>query len=320
MSKIYSYIIINEPLFFTHRYQQRVALYIAAHFGHLKMAEWLQKKGVRADEAIGVHPYREWCCGTDHPDVGKCAIHVAAEAGQLLLIKAFVSRNVLCLECQTSFGQTPLRLCIRQGHKDCVLYLIMKMWSIVAFPKMSLPMNIYIKIKKWLFVAQKKICKVKRWAPQFKTRVGDPFVVDGFTEPKMTSKAFHSLHQHKWNKDIRSYNNSRIQRRQDFANVVLKLQPRTQIENTTTPSTFPPIMKTAEHPTIDRLEADMDNHNGTWKAQIPLPPINNISSNRPSNLTMPHAALLLNSSLDSFSKHHGRTPRQNAVYFLSLAR
>ncbi|XP_072264035.1 protein ANKUB1 [Pyxicephalus adspersus] len=305
------------------RYQQRVALYIAAHFGHLKMADWLQKKGVRADEAIGPHPYREWCCESDHPDTGKCAIHAAAEAGQILLIKAFIARNVLCLECQTPFGQTPLRICIHQGHKDCVLYLIMKMWSVVSYPKISLPMNIYIKVKRWLFMAQKKIFKTKRWGPQFKTRVGDPFVVDGFTEPKMTTKSLHNLHQQKWKKVIRNYNSSLSHRSQAFANAVLALQPMIQKEKTPTPSRFPPLIKTAENPAKNRFEIEwesMDNiHNNTWNAQIPLPPITSTSSNRPLNLTMPHATLLLNSSLESFSRHHGRTPRQNAIYFLSLA-
>ncbi|KAM5163751.1 protein ANKUB1 [Mantella aurantiaca] len=313
------YLSKNETIL---RYQQRVALYMAAHFGHLEMAEWLQKKGVRADEAIGVHPYREWCCETDHKDIGKCAIHAAAEAGQILLVKAFVARNVLCLECQTSFGQTPLKICIHQGQKDCVLYLIMKMWSVVSFPKISLPMNIYIKVKKWLFMAQKKICKVKRWAPQFKTRVGDPLVVDGFTEPKMTSKALHNVHQHKWKKVFRSYNNSRAQSSQDFDNVVLKLRPVTQREKTPTPSRFPPIRKTAENQEKNRLEVEWESmdiiHNNTWKAQIPLPSIININNNHPHNLTMPHASHLLNSSLQSFSKHHGRTTRQNAIYFLSI--
>ncbi|XP_040205077.1 protein ANKUB1 isoform X1 [Rana temporaria] len=307
------YLSKNETIL---RYQQRVALYIAAHFGHLKMADWLQKKGVRADEAIGVHPYREWCCETDHPDISKCAIHAAAEAGQIILIKAFVAHNVLCLDCQTPFGQTPLRTCIHQGHKDCVLYLIMKMWSVVAFPNISLPMNIYVKIKKWLFVTQKKLCKVKRWDPQFKTRVGDPFVVDGFTEPKMTSKSLHNLYQDKW-KTIRIYNNCRTQSSQNFANAVLKLHPMTP-----TPCRFPPITKTAENSAQRRLGVEpesLDIIHNIWKAQISLPPISSISSNRPRNLTMPHATLLLNSSLESFSKHHGRTPRQNAIYFLSLA-
>ncbi|KAG9494222.1 hypothetical protein GDO78_001855 [Eleutherodactylus coqui] len=233
-----------EPIF---RFQLRVALYIAAHFGHLELAEWLQTKGVRADEEVGVHPYRDWCHDTDHPDVKKCAVHVAAEKGQLLLIRSFLARNILCLECQNALGQTPTKICIRNGQKDCLLYLIMKMWSVVSFPKVTLPMNIYVKVKQWLYTAQKRIYKVKKWAPQFKTHVGDPVVVDGFTEPKMT------------------------------------------ITN-------------------------------SWNPYIPLPPITNTSNNQPRNLGTPHAAVLLNSSLESFTKHSGRTPRENAVYFLSLAR
>ncbi|XP_068135357.1 protein ANKUB1 isoform X2 [Hyperolius riggenbachi] len=316
------YLSKNETIL---RYQQRVALYISGYYGNLQLAEWLQKKGARADEAIGAHPYREWCCNTDHPDIGKCAIHAAAEAGQILLIKAFIARNVLCLQCQNPYGLIPLKICIRNGYKDCVLYLIMKMWSVVSFPKISLSMYIYIRVKKWLFRVQKKLSKVKRWAPAFKTRVGDPFVVDGFTEPNMTSTSLHGLYQGKWKKVARSCNYSRIHSGQNLFNVVLKLHSVNQREKTPKASRFPPIMKTADSSAKKRhlIERQpMDNteiHENTWKAQIPLPPISSISNNRPRNLTMPQAAHLLNASLESFSKHNGRTPRQNAIHYLSLA-
>ncbi|CAI9545246.1 unnamed protein product, partial [Staurois parvus] len=130
------YLSKNETIL---RYQQRVALYIAAHFGHLKMAAWLQKKGVRADEAIGVHPYREWCCETDHADIGKCAIHAAAEAGQLLLIKAFVARNVCVFRMSDSFWPNTSqdmyppgtqRLRIIFNHEDVVSCLFHKYFPI----------------------------------------------------------------------------------------------------------------------------------------------------------------------------------------------
>ncbi|XP_056420739.1 protein ANKUB1 [Hyla sarda] len=312
------YLSKNETIL---RFQLRVALYIAAHFGHLELAEWLQAKGVRADEAVGVHPYREWCRETDHPDIGNCAVHAAAEKGQLLLIKSFIARNVLCLECQNTLGQTPHKICILNGHKDCLLYLTMKMWSVVSLPKVSLSMKIYIKVKKWLYTAQKRVYKVKKWVPQFKTRVGDPVVVDGFTEPKMTSRDLHVFYQDKWRRVL----SSRAHSSDAIVNAVLKLHPMTLREQTIKSSRFPSLKQIEENPVKKKSQPVLDSQDindiftNSWNPSIPLPPITNTSNSRPRHLRTPLAAFLLNSSLESFSKYSGRTPRQNAVYFLSLA-
>ncbi|XP_029471355.1 protein ANKUB1 [Rhinatrema bivittatum] len=184
---VQKYLSAEEPVL---KYQQKVALYMAAFFGHFELADWIQKQGARADEAVGVHPYREWCCETDHLDIAKCPIHAAAEAGQLLILKSFINHNILCLECQNPLQQTPLKICIKHRHKNCVQYLVMKMWSTVSYPKLSLPMKIYIKMKRWLDTAQKRVPAKKRFsrAAAFRTHVGDTVVVDGFSEPKMTSK------------------------------------------------------------------------------------------------------------------------------------
>ncbi|CAH2247131.1 ANKUB1 [Pelobates cultripes] len=307
------------------RYQQKTALYVAAHYGHLELAEWLQEKGVRVDEAVGVHPYREWCSETDHPDVVKCPVHAAAEAGQLLLLKAFVSRNVLCLQCQNPLGQTPLRICLRHSHKDCVLYLIMKMWSVVSFKKISLPMRIYIKVKKWLFLAQKKVSAAKnmKWAVVFKTRVGDKLVIDGFTESKMSTRDLRGLCQDRWNKLARN-NIANIQNNQTFANTVLKLHTIHQREKSTQPILLPTV-KISANATVKRnelgqLSVDDNILQNNWSAQVPLPPIANQNSNLPRNIiATAQAAFLLKSSLESFSKHTGKTPRENAIYCLGLA-
>ncbi|KAM4771134.1 protein ANKUB1 [Rhinophrynus dorsalis] len=304
-----------------HRYQERVALYMVAYFGHLELVEWLLKKGVRADEAVGVHPFREWCCETDHPDVDTCAIHAAAEAGQLLVLKAFIAHNVLCLLCPNPLGHTPLRICIQHRHKDCVLYLIMKMWSIVSFPKISLPMSIYVKVKKWLFLAQKQLSAVKKmkWMPEFKTRVGDIVVVDGFTEPKMTTKGLHSLHQDKW-KNIME--NSKVV----FHNgETFNSKGHSYCQSNVKGQKFklPPIKQASTNPDMNKNKtvqnSAVDIFTNTWKALVPLPHIPSTSNSRPLYLSTPHDTFLLNASLESFSKHSGRTPRENAIYCLGLA-
>ncbi|XP_040286980.1 protein ANKUB1 [Bufo bufo] len=304
------------------RFQQRVALYIAAHFGHLDLAEWLQRKGTRADEAVGVHPYREWCRDTDHPDNEKCAVHAAAERGQLLLIKSFIARNVLCLECQNGLGQTPFKVCIQNRHKDCLLYFIMKTWSVVSFPKVSLPMNIYIKVKKWLYTAQKKVYKDKKRLPQFKTRVGDPVVVDGFTEPKMTSRDLHGIYKDKWRRAVQ---NSQAHSSQAIVDAVLKLRPLTLKQWPKKLSRFPLLKQIGENPVDTKCQSAWESldindvYTRSWHPHISLPPITNASNSRPRHLRTPQAAFLLNSSMESFSKYSGRTLRQNAVYLLSLA-
>ncbi|KAG9351205.1 hypothetical protein JZ751_025096, partial [Albula glossodonta] len=109
------------------RFQQRVALYISACFGHLDLASWLLRKGVRPDEVVGVHPYRQWCRDTDHPEVRKCPVHAAAESGQLLILKQFISSSVLSLVCQDHHGLKPLQIAIQHRHKECVHYLTTKL-------------------------------------------------------------------------------------------------------------------------------------------------------------------------------------------------
>ncbi|OCT80904.1 protein ANKUB1 [Xenopus laevis] len=298
------------------RYQERVALYMAAHFGHLELAQWLLNKGVRADEAVGVHPYREWCCETDHPDVGKCAIHAAAEAGRLLVLKAFIAHNVLCLQCRNPVGQTPLRICTSLTHKDCVLYLVMKTWSVVSFPNISLPMSIYIKVKKWLFVAQRHIWRVKKRLVEFKPRVGDTVVVNGFTEPKMTSRGMHGFDHEKGRKET---DDSKINTSTKYG--TNKVNNNTLTNGNEQKMKLPPIHQTpTNHTRSGNKDASIDDtFENSWTAHVPLPPLVNPGNGRPQKLTDPHAVIILNSSLKSFSKYSGRTPRENAIHCLGLA-
>ncbi|KAG8445299.1 hypothetical protein GDO86_010184 [Hymenochirus boettgeri] len=305
------YLTREEAVF---RYQERVALYMAAYFGHLDLAEWLLKKGVRADEAVGVHPCREWCSSTDHPDVGKSAIHAAAEAGQLLILKAFIGHNVLCLQCPNPSGHTPLRICILHRHKDCVLYLVMKIWSVVSFPNLSFSMNIYIKVKKWLQVGKKHKRAAKKKNTEFTACVGDPVVVDGFTEPRMTSRSLLGSQLANQGKVKANFKNESVKFGKDKVNfITMKRGPGQKIRLPTIKAkiTVPEvtekrIIRKASVSTVARFSKD----------HIPLPPL---IHGLPSNLAAPHAAFLLNSSLESFLNYSGRTPRQNAIYCLGLA-
>merc|ERR1711976_405932 len=77
------------------RYQMKVAMYVAAHFGNVDLAVSMLRLGIRADEAVGSHPTRQWCkAAEEHIDSYKAAVHEAAEFGQLGVLRSFVHHNV----------------------------------------------------------------------------------------------------------------------------------------------------------------------------------------------------------------------------------
>ena len=81
------------------QYQCRVGLYIAAHFGHNDLAQQLTSKksptSVDPGEAVGIHPARIWCKQNNmHAEAGKAPVHVAAQTGNLNILRIFVANNI----------------------------------------------------------------------------------------------------------------------------------------------------------------------------------------------------------------------------------
>lgn len=302
---------------------------MAAFFGHLQLLAWLLKQGVKPTEPVGIHPYREWCHESSQPDVTSCPVHAAAEAGQLMVLKAFVNYSVLCLECQNSAGQTPLQLCIQHRHKNCVLYLVTKMWSVVSYPNSSLPMKIYIKLKLWLLKAQNNICTKKRrkQTSVFRTRVGDIVLVDGFTEPKMTSKSFYSATVKGTGR--RGYElpniNSQFQHGQgDWCLTISKGYLGTNVKSPLVADAYNNAntgrltQKNNARRKILHISGEENMDQNMCLARVPLPAVSVVKP--VSRYSISNAKILLNSSVKSFSEHSGRSPRENAIYCLAIAR
>ncbi|XP_033883435.3 protein ANKUB1-like [Acipenser ruthenus] len=316
----------EEPI---SKFQQRVALHLAAFFGHLELAGWLLKKGGRADEPVGVHPYRAWCRDTDHPDIRKCPVHVAAEAGQLLILKFFINNNLLCLEVPDPQGLNPLQICIKHKHKHCVLYFVTKMWSVVSYPGLSLPIGAYLKIKGWLCKARKQIAarKLLSKTATFNTRVGDIVLIDGFTPLEMTSKP-----KRKANKAgaaerscaLPTLPQTQGQKENNLFPLCSKSSQNIQSPQVQAAGRAPEKLrnrKVKSRKTMEILSGENRNRNrNVWKSRVPLPPISRDTNPRPQFIyTSPNASFILTSSLESFYEHSGRTPRENAIYCLALA-
>lgn len=195
------------------RYQMKVALYIAAHFGHIDLAVTLMKPGsqypyirqdIRADEAVGDHPQRMWCRDDRqaHVDSLKAPIHEAAEFGHLGVLHYFVTTNVCSVLAKDGNGLTPLNIALRKKQKSCASFLLTKQWSkvpLVHIPKVTVPLNIFNKMKRWSDKAKDKVLIVHgQWKSSIKnTRrqvqhgalVGHGVLVSGYSESKMTSKS-----------------------------------------------------------------------------------------------------------------------------------
>ncbi|XP_070571807.1 protein ANKUB1-like [Ptychodera flava] len=173
------------------KYQYRVALFIAAHHGHMDLATTMLKQGVRSDEEVGDHPTKEWCEYV-HIDSKKTPIHEAAEHGQLQILRIFVFHNICCVTCKDGNGLTPLSVALRKQQREVALYLLTKQWSSVTYSAVTLPLTIYSQVRKWcdkakdkvllIYGADKSSLKMRRPYRQNGALCGQGVHVDGFTE------------------------------------------------------------------------------------------------------------------------------------------
>lgn len=307
MYKIFYSAYIKWNFLFSSRFQLRVALYIAACLGHLDLAHWLLERGVHAEEPVGVHPYRQWCHQTAHRDSGKCPIHVAAEMNQLLILKLFVTKNVLTLACRDSEGRDPLKIAIQYGYRDCVRYLANKLCSVVSLPNTSLPMRIYLQMKCWGSLGQKRVANNQfQWnSVSFKARVED-MLVDGFSQSKMSSKSIKA--EAKPRGGVR-------------AKAPQPLPPTANLPQLSLQSVSAEIQKRHKQGLKPQKKVRLDKmKKRDNRSRFTLPPITTESLPRPMFVgALPKSYNNLNASLES-SHHGGRAPRQNAIHCLSIAR
>ncbi|XP_034530003.1 protein ANKUB1-like [Notolabrus celidotus] len=283
----------NKPVM---RFQLQVALYIAASLGHLDVAAWLLEKGVHPEEPVGVHPYRQWCHQTAHRDTEKCPIHIAAESSQFLILKLFVARNPSTLACRDAEGHDPLKVALQRGHRDCVRYLANKLYSVVSLSNMTLPMQIYLQIKRWVGLGQKRAasnrCQYTNAA--FKARAGDKLLVDGFNQPDMSSKSKRSV-----TKPSRGTKTKALQ--------LPSLQEKMWGHD-------------SKGRTDGAFKEISEEDSSSCRSKFLLPSVTRKSINGPGFVgASPNSSHRLTASLEPFSHLCGWTPRENAVHCLTTA-
>ncbi|XP_064808897.1 protein ANKUB1-like [Oncorhynchus masou masou] len=283
-------------------------------------------EGVRVIEPVGVHPYREWCHQTAHPDVAKCPAVASIERGQLTILKLFIASSVLTLACRDPQGRDPLRIALQYGHRECVRHLATKLCSVVVLPGMALPMRTYLQIKGWVRLGQRRAasrhCMSLNRAP-FRTRVGDTVLVDGFTLPKMSSKPRRS----------EAKAGIRVMSTASRCLIPINCPSHVSCPLRALASQDKPLQLPKLHPVATRDEREKkrgcgrkgceedesgDQNSNQWRSRVPLPPISRDTNLRPV-FASPNSAQILTTSLEAFSLHCDRTPRENAIYCLALA-
>lgn len=252
------------------------------------------ESGVHAEEPVGVHPYRQWYHQTAHRDTWKCRIHVAAENGQLLILKLFVTNNVLTLASRDPGGFEPLKIAIQHGHRNFVHYLSNKLCSVVSLPTMSLPMRIYLQMKSWGSVGQKRVAS-SQWqgcSASFQARL---LLVDGFSHSKMSTKPMKAETKHR-------------------GGVRVKAQ---SLLTSNLPKLIWLLVNTGDFREIQKRHNNLVNHqrarvDKVKEGELILPPVSTETYSTESYKT-------LNASLET-SLCIGRATRQKAVYCLNVAR
>ncbi|CAK8688855.1 protein ANKUB1-like [Clavelina lepadiformis] len=195
--RVYRYASTDEQIA---RFQYRVACYIAAHFGHVDLANSLINPrfgGVKPEEPVGQHPTKLWSIAAHHPDIWKCPVHEAAQCGKVNVLRIFVQNNICCLVAKDSNGHTPIQVCCKYDQTDSILYLSSKLYSSYTENNVTLPMFVVIRCRKWCEKARDKVLSrlgaycssMKRRSYKGISLVGHGVLVDGYGENWMHSKA-----------------------------------------------------------------------------------------------------------------------------------
>ena len=155
------------------KYQQRVALFIAAHYNHVDMASQLLQLGASCSEPVGIHPGQVWHepLLTSQPELTTPVFHAAAK-GKLDVLRLFLEAKPDLMNDVDSQEHTLVDVALKHGYFKCVEYMkTVKLRSrcrgCTAFKKYSYAFKLIVKLVRWRKLASSrlkpyKLCKQKR--------------------------------------------------------------------------------------------------------------------------------------------------------------
>ncbi|CAK8676574.1 unnamed protein product [Clavelina lepadiformis] len=176
-------------------FQQRVALYIAAYFGHMGLATAMMKHGAKPHEPVGTHPTRKWCLESEHQENTKRPLHVACVRGQLPILRMFCKSSPLCFVMRDLQDRTPIQIALRYHHRTCFEYLLARQWGRKTCNDFTLPVTLYCRIMQWCEKAKARALLMhgtdkstyKGVPPKVGALVGGSVIVDGYSKKPANS-------------------------------------------------------------------------------------------------------------------------------------
>ena len=177
-----------------HRYQLRVAQYIAAHFNFTDLAAATLRLGARPSDSVGEHPSRGWTDNETerHPAMLRAPVHEAAENGNDTILKLFTEADRLAAITPDGYGLKPLSIAIRSGHRNCAKRLISCFWCRVYVGESAnehISLRIYSRVIAWAERSKTLVyvrhgpekSSIKKHTPG-KPRVGQSLYIKGFRQ------------------------------------------------------------------------------------------------------------------------------------------
>ena len=138
------------------KYQQRVALFIAAHYNYVDMASQLLQQGVSCSKIVGTHPNKPLCefaVQKSHAELTTPIFHVAAK-GNLDVLRLFLESKPDLMINTDSQENTLINVALKHRHEKCVEYMktvkLRNRWrGSTAFRKYSYIFKLIVKLVQW---------------------------------------------------------------------------------------------------------------------------------------------------------------------------
>ena len=166
------------------KYQQQVALFVAAHYNHVDMASHLLQLGAFCNKPAGIHPGQIWheSLKTSQPELMTPVFHAAAK-GNLDVLRLFLEAKPDLLNDVNSQEHTLVDVVLKHGHFKCVEYMkTVKLRSrcrgCTVFKKYSYVFKLIVKLVRWRKLASSrlkpyKLYKQKRMKMMANLRIED---------------------------------------------------------------------------------------------------------------------------------------------------
>jgi len=170
------------------KYQQRVAMFIAAHHNHVDMASHLLQLGTSCSRPVGVHPSKSWCelLQKPHPELVPPIFHAVAK-GNLDVVRLFLEEKPDLLLNVNSEAKSLVDVAIVHGQQKCAEYMRMVKLRTrsTQFTKYSYTWKLIVQLIHWRRIASGRIKPFKLNKHHRKIRLS------GFTKRGMFIDGIH---------------------------------------------------------------------------------------------------------------------------------